>query len=72
MAGVTRFGEDRGHTLGHTHRHPLSSCLGWSTRERRVGYAAQGSGVLVQTALDSLTNEYPVRAKDLLDWDSVP
>lgn len=55
MAGAARFGEDRGHTLGHTQRHPHSSCPGRSTQGSRAGHTATVPGVLVQTTVTSLS-----------------
>lgn len=73
IAGVTRFGEDRGHTLGHAHRHPHSSCPGRSTRGSRAGHAATALGVLVQTTVTALSQvSSGAKGPLVTPWDLAP
>lgn len=64
---MTRFGKNRGHSLGNTHRHPHSSGHGQSTQEKRAEYATQGSGGPGADSLWQLCQKYPVGAKDPCD-----
>lgn len=67
MADMTRFGEDRRHALGYTHRPLLSSCHAGPHRGKGLDVQPGALEVLIQTACGISTSKYPAEAEDLRD-----